>query len=231
MRLFPRIVRTAAPVALLALLVAASTASAHVSVSPRQAPPDTNQTFTVRVPNEKPEPTVRVRVELPSGLTVSRFQPVPDWARQVEQDSQQRITSVTWSGGQIGDGEFQDFAFIARTPKENGTLTFRAFQTYQGGETVEWVNPEGQERPAPLITVGPAAAGATGTAAAGSIEGRDAAGAAATPAISAPAQAAGAAAAGGSDLPLFASLAAGALAVLAVILAGVALARRPRAVA
>lgn len=62
---------------LIFLLVAASTASAHVSVLPAEVPPDTSQELTIRVPNEKSEPTVRVRVELPTGFTASRFEPIP----------------------------------------------------------------------------------------------------------------------------------------------------------
>ena len=226
--------------ACLALTMPATLASAHVGVTPAQVPADSNQTFTVRVPTEKAEPTVQVRLQFPAGLTVSRFQPMPGWTRQVEQDNQQRIIAVTWSGGQIGPGEYQDFAFIGRTPKEIGPLAFKAYQTYQGGETVEWTGAEGQERPGPIVTM----TAPTGTATSGgmSIEGPGgvpgASGATASPAATnqtgQPAGAGGAtgpsttAASAGSDLPLLGALAAAVMALIALVLSGIALTRRAR---
>lgn len=250
---------TAIGTALLALTLATGSAQAHVGVTPSQARPATNETFTVRVPNEKDEATVRVRVEFPDGLVVSRFQSKPGWQRQVDRDSAGRIVAVTWSGGQIADGEYDDFLLIGRTPSEASKLSFRAFQTYAGGETVEWVDAEGGQRPAAIVEVRAAATTAGAVAANPSIEdaGRTAAGAVA-PAAGAPTPGAtprpggsassassgqavvpsgGAAApapvgaetdSAGSDLSLFAALAAGALSLLAVALAGVALSRRPQ---
>lgn len=216
---------TAALGAALAALVPLQAAYAHVTIAPNSAPADSFQTLAVRVPTERDEPTVKVRVEFPAGLTVSRFQPKPGWTREVEQDSQQRITAVTWSGGKIMPGEFDEFVLMARTPKEPGKLAFKAYQTYQSGETVAWTEGEGQQHPAALVTVTAATAG-TG---AGDDHGAMAMSAPPSPA---PQTAGGAAAppaaSQGSDLPLFASLAALVLSLLALVLAGLGLARRPR---
>ena len=215
-------------IALLSLvLLTTQVASAHVSVLPAEAPPDTNQTFSVRVPNEKDDQgTVKVRIELPAGMTVSRFQPKPGWTREIEKNAQGQMTAVTWSGAVIGPAEFEDFTFQARTPKDGSTAAFKAFQTYQGGETVEWVNAAGQERPAPMIALKAPASAASATddhgqaaAAAGQPASKPSAG---QPAGSAPA------AASGSDLSLVITLATGTLAVMAIVLSGVALSRRAR---
>lgn len=45
-----------------ATLLAAGSAFAHVTVQPSPAIPNASQIFTVRVPTEKDEPTVKVRV-------------------------------------------------------------------------------------------------------------------------------------------------------------------------
>jgi uncharacterized protein YcnI len=206
-------------------LLTAGVASAHVTVNPNEAKPDSSQTFNVRVPTEKDnEATVRVRVEFPSGLTVSRFQPKPGWTREVERDGQQRLAAVTWSGGRIEPGEYDEFAFIARTPKDATALSFKAYQTYQGGETVEWVGAEGADRPAARVAL----RGAAGTGA--DDHSADGGTAAATAPSNAAAPVAGSASASadGSDLSLFAALAAGVLAVIAIVLSSIALARRPR---
>jgi uncharacterized protein YcnI len=196
------------------LVVGAQTASAHVTVTPSTAPANTSQELMVRVPTEKEVPTIRVRVEFPGGLTVSRFKPLPGWNREVERDSQQRITSVTWSGGQVAPGEYMDFPFMARTPADAGKIAFRALQTYQGGEVVEWTGAEGTERPAAILTVGAAPAAAPA----------DDHGAASTPAtVAAPAAAQSTNV--GSDLPLLLALVALALGAIALVVSLVGLGR------
>jgi uncharacterized protein YcnI len=232
--------------ALLALVTGAGSVAAHVGILPAEAPPGTSQTFTVRVPTERDVPTIRVRMEFPNGMTVSRFQPKPGWQREIERDASGRITAVVWSGGKIEPAEYEDFYFIARTPQETGKLAFKAYQSYEGGETVEWVN-DAEPRPAPAMTIRAAAPSTTtnpsienpgqAPAAAGAAAG--AAGAAATARATTPAGATAPAAApvagsftapaaaqnGGSDLPLFAALVAVALALLATAMAAVALSR------
>ena len=146
--------------ALLALVMGAGSVAAHVGIQPAEAPPGTSQTFTVRVPTERDVPTVRVRMEFPNGMTVSRFQPKPGWQREIERDTSGRITGVVWSGGKIEPAEYEDFFFIARTPQETGKLAFKAYQTYEGGETVEWVN-DAEPRPAPAMTIRAAAPSTT----------------------------------------------------------------------
>ncbi len=222
-----------------ALLLAVTGAAAHVTVNPNQAIPNTSQLFTVRVPTEKDEPTVKVRVEFPKGLTVSRFQPKPGWTRTMDKDATGAIVAVTWSGGRIEPAEFEDFIFQARTPEAAGKLAFRAFQTYLSGDTAEWVEPETGQRPAAIVEVKAAPA----TSGAADDHGQPVAGSSATGAAAAAANAApsrpGASvsvgdsgvnvSAGGSDLPLFVAFAAGALALISVALSAISLTRRPQA--
>lgn len=151
-------------VALLASTIRAGNASAHVSVNPPMLRTNSFESFTIRVPTEGDQPTVKVRIEFPATLLVSRFQPMPSWTRSVEKDATGRIAAATWSGGSIAADEYDDFVFLARTPKDPGKLIFKTYQTYQGGETVAWVNGEGQDNPAPVVEVvaGPAPAGTAG---------------------------------------------------------------------
>lgn len=218
-----------------ALSLGVTVVSAHAGVEPREAPANTNQTYTLRVPNEQPVPTVKIRLEFPPEVTVSRFEQKPGWTREVEKDQSGKIVAVTWSGGQVQAEEFEDFAFVARNPREVGTITFKAYQTYQGGETVAWAGPEGSDRPGSFTKITAAAAGASGTV---SIEGANAAaGAGAKPGTApAPAAQAGApasaterAAGGGSDLALLAALGSLLVALVALAVSVVAFARRPRA--
>jgi uncharacterized protein YcnI len=140
--------------------------NAHVTVQPREVRANGFEKFMVRVPSEKPEATVKVRLEFPEGLGSPRFQPKTGWTYEIEKDATGRITAVTWSGGQIGPQEFEEFAFSARAPAQPGSLSFKAWQTYQSGLVVAWVGPVGSAEPASVVTVKDTASFASGTPAA-----------------------------------------------------------------
>lgn len=236
-RKYLRLVALAGILAAVAIVAAVKPAAAHVGVLPRDVRPAAFEVFTVRVPTERAEPTVAVRVEFPAGLTVSRFQPKLGWQRTVERDPSGRIVAVTWSGGSIGEGEFEDFGFQARTPADAGKLAFPAIQTYLSGQMVAWTGAEGSERPAPVVDVRPAAAGAATDEHGATRPAAAPAAAASTSGASGVGGANVAAPAGNvfsddpapeaSDLPLFVALGAGVLALIAVAMSGIALARRP----
>ena len=59
------------------------------------------------------------------------FQPKPGWTRT------QSGRVVTWSGGEIGPGEFDEFGMSIHVPANPGTeLVFPATQTYANGKVV-----------------------------------------------------------------------------------------------
>src|SRR6185369_4170257 len=132
--------------------------SAHVTVSPKTTSAKGYSDFIVRVPTEKPVSTVGLRLEFPKGLTVTRVRSKNGWTSQVQRDTSKAITSVAWTGGKIGPDEYDEFAFSARIAAAAGdTLAVKAYQTYDGGEVVEWtdtVDPKAK-RPAPKITIAP----------------------------------------------------------------------------
>ncbi|HLM76888.1 MAG TPA: YcnI family protein [Rubrobacteraceae bacterium] len=134
------------------LLAAAGVAWAHVRILPEEVPADNFEVFTVRVPTEKDIPTTEVRVEVPEGFTVSRVQPMPSWDYELEEEAG-AVRAITWSGGEIGATEFQQFDVQGKTPEEPGEYPWRAFQTYDDGSLVEWVGPEDSEEPASVVRV------------------------------------------------------------------------------
>jgi uncharacterized protein YcnI len=175
---------------------------AHVTVQPREVRANGFEKFMVRVPSEKPEATVKVRLEFPEGLGSPRFQPKTGWTYEIEKDATGRITAVTWSGGQIGPQEFEEFAFSARAPAQPGSLSFKAHQTYQSGLVVAWVGPLGSAEPASVVTVSDTASLESDSPAAGS-------------------------ASGGQPSPTWLSMLALLLAAVAVVLSIVGMRRRP----
>jgi hypothetical protein len=63
----------------------------------------------------------------------------------------------------IPPGGFIDFGLSLRIPDTPGEkLTFKALQTYSGGEVVRWIGAEDSDNPAPIVTVTEAAGGEHG---------------------------------------------------------------------
>ena len=151
------------------LLGTASVAWAHVRVLPEEVPADSFEVLTVRVPTEREVPTTEVRVEVPEGFTVSGVEPVPGWDYDLEEDAG-AVSAITWSGGEIGENEFQQFDVQARTPAEAGEYAWNAYQTYADGEVVEWTGQAESEEEASVVRVVESGSGEGGHGAVGQEE-------------------------------------------------------------
>ena len=158
------------PLTLLVLagaLLAVPAASAHVTVNPNEVPADSFSRFAIRVPNETANTdTTKISVELPETLAFVSFQPKPGWKRTVTMvkldkpvtnDEGETVTeragTVTWEGGKIAPGEFDEFGLSAKVPAEQTTLVFPAVQTYSNGDVVRWIGPPDADEPAPRVTL------------------------------------------------------------------------------
>lgn len=183
----------AAAVAALAgatVLLAAVPAFAHVTVQPNTAAQGGYSTVAFKVPNEKDSAsTVKVEVNVPTDHPIASvsLQPVPGWtatvttsklATPIKTDDgtvDKAVTKITWSGGKIAPGQFQQFPVsFGPLPSDAASLSFKTLQTYDDGEVVRWIEvpQEGQpepQNPAPTLKLtapadeGAAAATATGT--------------------------------------------------------------------
>ncbi len=141
-------------VAALSLFFVPGLAGAHATVQPRVVTAGSYEVFVLRVPNEKEVPTVEVRVEVPEGFAVSRVKPVPGWNYEFTRGADGRtVTAITWSGGKILDGEFQDFEFQGKTHATPGRYAWRVYQTYEGGEVVAWAGASDSNTPASFMEV------------------------------------------------------------------------------
>ncbi|MFC4601667.1 YcnI family protein [Cohnella hongkongensis] len=133
----------------------AGLAGAHVTVQPKEAPSNSYQVFTVRVPSEKDASTTEVKVAIPDGVTISRFEPKPDWTYEVERGAEDRIVSVTWkaAGSGLGAIEFGEFRMQGKIAEDAKELVWKAYQTYSDGEVVEWIGAPDADKPASVTTV------------------------------------------------------------------------------
>jgi uncharacterized protein len=174
---------TAATVAAAALVgLAAGTASAHVTVNPRQAAQGGFAAFAFRVPNEREDAsTVKLDVAFPADQPIAyvSVRPHPGWSYQVnrtklaqpikgeEGEISEVVSAITWTADSattaIKPGEYDEFSISAGPlPEQGDSLVFKANQTYSNGEVVRWIeqppagSTEEPEHPAPSVALTPA---------------------------------------------------------------------------
>jgi uncharacterized protein YcnI len=231
------------------VLAAPLAASAHVRVDPATAVVGGYTTLTFKVPNEsETASTNRIEVDLPTDtpFTSVSYQPVPGWSAEVIEGAlPEPITvgeatltraplSVVWTaddGVGIVDGQFQEFPISVGPVPDTDQVLLPAHQGYTDGSVVDWVDAplesgEEPEHPAPVLVIDESADAAAGHGAHG--RGADAAGDTASSGDDGSATAAGA-----SEAPDPLSLGLGiggfGLGAIALVVAVVALLRRPAA--
>ncbi|MEU4831316.1 YcnI family protein [Streptosporangium sp. NPDC023615] len=155
-------------------------ALAHVTINPSSAQQGGFTKVAFRVPNERDDAsTTRLEVTFPVDhpLAFVSVRPVPGWDVKVVEgklpkpvtteygELTEAVTKVTWSGGKIEPGQFQEFEVsMGALPTGVDRLVFPAVQTYSGGEVVRWddepkADGSEPEHPAPVLTLTPAAEG------------------------------------------------------------------------
>jgi uncharacterized protein YcnI len=156
----------------LTITLAAGAASAHVTANPGTAEPGSYSKVSFRVPNEEQgADTTKLKVDLPTDHPIASVsvRPQPGWtikvekaklAKPLESDGgaiTQAVSKITWSGGKISPGEFQEFEVsMGPLPTNTDKLMFKAKQTYSSGQVVNWDQDPGSggqepEHPAPTV--------------------------------------------------------------------------------
>lgn len=165
------------------VMLCAGPALAHVSVDPEEAEQGGYSVVNFKVPNERDDAaTTKVEVNIPTDHPLASVmpQPVPGWDVKVTKSKLDKpiemhgekvteaVTKLTWTGGEIGKGEFQQFPVsMGQLPEDADQIVFKALQTYEDDEVVRWIEKpeEGQaepENPAPVLKLTPAADAADG---------------------------------------------------------------------
>jgi uncharacterized protein YcnI len=109
--------------------------------------------YGIRVPSEKPIPTVRVEVQFPSSLRVTDLESVAGWRVSAQTDPTGRLIDAVWDGGSIPPNQFAEFGLRGRNPDAETELRWSVIQTYQDGSEVQWNGPPSAESPAATTRV------------------------------------------------------------------------------
>ena len=169
-------------------LLAATPASAHVTVHPATLPAGSSDVeLTFRVPNERDDAnSIGLQVFFPTGLPLLTVdvRPVPGWTSTVDTRTlatplhtddgtvSRVVSDIRWTAnaGGIAPGQYEDFAVAAgQVPSTPGPIVFKSLQTYSSGQVVRWIevassqDPDPQS-PAPVLTLTPAPAGTVAAA-------------------------------------------------------------------
>lgn len=163
-------------IAAAAALAYAVPASAHVTAQPPEQPSGGYTVVNFRVPNERPEATNKIEVQFPDGIGSASTKPVPGWSAEVKMEKldtplddghggkiEEQVGTITWSGGTIEEGQFQEFPVSLKMIDEGelgDKVFFPTLQTYDGGEVVSWTEKPSSadddselEKPAPSVTL------------------------------------------------------------------------------
>lgn len=151
----------------LVLAGAATSASAHVTVSSPDAKPGGYAKLVFRVPTEsdntsttklvvslpKDRPFAHVGAQVKDGWKVEKkTEKLPAPVKVGDVNLSEAVTTVTWTatGAGIPPNDFDEFALsVGKLPEGVDSLSFPADQTYSDGEVVKWaeVAKDGADKP------------------------------------------------------------------------------------
>jgi uncharacterized protein YcnI len=156
------------------LVLVAVPALAHVTVNPSEAPKGGFEKLSFRVPNEQETgDTIKLEVKFPTDHPIASIAVKPHsggWTAKVDKTTlpapittddgtvTEAVSLITWSGGKIAPGEFDEFEVSAGPLPDVDSLTFPTVQTYSDGNVVSWIQdtpPGGPEpdHPVPVLTL------------------------------------------------------------------------------
>ncbi len=138
--------------AVMALLVPA-VARAHVSISPNQSMAGATEKYVVRVPTESKVTTIGAEVDVPDGVIVEVVAVPNGWKYEVTRKDD-RIVKIKWTMN-IPPGEFAEFAFVARNPRDKTELVWGLRQLLADGKVDDFTKGPNGIRPTAITKLTP----------------------------------------------------------------------------
>ena len=143
----------------LALLVALAAsvpavAGAHVSITPSQSLQGATEKYVVRVPTESQVATVGAELDVPEGVVVETVGVPNGWKYELKRNASNRIVGIVWTMN-VPPGEFVEFAFVARNPRDATQLVWGLRQRFADGKVEDFTKGPNGIRPTAVTRLVP----------------------------------------------------------------------------
>ena len=116
--------------------LSASAAHAHITIAPPQSMAGATERYTLRAPTEGKVATVAAEVDIPEGVIVEVVAMPNGWKHELKRQGD-RITGIVWTLN-IPPGEFVEFSFVARNPRDKAEVVWQLRQRFADGTVSDW---------------------------------------------------------------------------------------------
>ena len=144
------------PVAAILALVAVTSLSAHIMVSPPDSKAGATQRYELRVHNEGKVATTSVELAIPDGVTVTDVAK-PAMGTFTTAKTGDRITSITWTV-EVAPSKYLALPFTAKNPDGAKSLQWNVKERLADGSTIEWSDRPGAQEKGSVTKLAAAAA-------------------------------------------------------------------------
>ena len=125
----------------------------HVSIWPRQSAAGATEKYTVRVPTEGKVMTVGADMEAPEGVVIETVAMPAGWTYELKQKDG-HIVGISWKMD-IKPGEFAEFSFVARNPRNQEQLVWTLRQRFADGTVTDFTKGPNGIRPTAIVRLTP----------------------------------------------------------------------------
>jgi uncharacterized protein YcnI len=123
-------------------LLSSGVAQAHTTIWPRQSIAGAMEKYTVRVPAEAEVMSKGAELVVPEGVVIQTIGVPAGWTYDVKRQGG-RIAGIRWHMD-IKPGEFAEFSFVARNPKNESQLIWTLREYFADGKVTDFTNgPDG----------------------------------------------------------------------------------------
>lgn len=125
----------------------------HVSIWPRQSAAGATEKYTVRVPTEGKVMTVGADMEAPAGVVIETVAMPAGWTYELKRKDD-HIVGISWKMD-IKPGEFAEFSFVARNPRNQEQLVWTLRQRFADGTVTDFTKGPNGIRPTAIVRLTP----------------------------------------------------------------------------
>jgi len=139
--------------AVAAIATMPSIALAHIKIAPSESMAGATEKYVLLVPTERKVATVAAELEIPDGVIVETVGVPNGWKHEIKRQGD-RIVAITWTM-HIPPGEFVEFAFVARNPRDKTELVWTLRQRFADGTVSDWTKGPNGIRPTAVTKLAP----------------------------------------------------------------------------